>query len=73
MALRENLKTVIIGCGISGIAAAQRLIKAGFQHVRILEATERAGGRIKTGEMGEQGLLCSLKGPFFLSQNLPKS
>ncbi|XP_041865576.1 peroxisomal N(1)-acetyl-spermine/spermidine oxidase-like [Melanotaenia boesemani] len=47
-----NAKIVIVGCGISGIAAAQRLVKAGFHHVRILEATSRSGGRVKTGRLG---------------------
>ncbi|KAM3606035.1 uncharacterized protein V6R79_009707 [Siganus canaliculatus] len=47
-----NAKVVIVGCGVSGVAAAQRLVKAGFQHVRILEATGRSGGRIKTGTLG---------------------
>ncbi|XP_026211777.1 peroxisomal N(1)-acetyl-spermine/spermidine oxidase [Anabas testudineus] len=45
-------KIVIIGCGISGIAAAQRLVNGGFTDVRILEATARSGGRIKTGRFG---------------------
>lgn len=49
-----NAQIVIIGCGISGITAAQRLVKAGFHHVRILEATARSGGRIKTGRLGER-------------------
>lgn len=49
-----NAKIVIIGCGISGITAAQRLVKARFHHVRILEATARSGGRIKTGRLGER-------------------
>ncbi|KAM3863239.1 peroxisomal N(1)-acetyl-spermine/spermidine oxidase [Diretmus argenteus] len=54
MALRQYLdsRIVIIGCGISGIAAAQRLVKRGFCNVRILEATARSGGRIKTGRLG---------------------
>lgn len=45
---------LIIGCGISGVAAAQRLIEAGFQQVRILEATGRSGGRILTESLGER-------------------
>ncbi|XP_029376196.1 peroxisomal N(1)-acetyl-spermine/spermidine oxidase isoform X3 [Echeneis naucrates] len=47
-----NSNIVIIGCGMSGIAAAHRLIGAGFNNVRILEATGRSGGRIKTGKLG---------------------
>ncbi|KAM9345431.1 peroxisomal N(1)-acetyl-spermine/spermidine oxidase-like [Symphorus nematophorus] len=53
MSLTADPKIVIIGCGISGVAAAQRLVKAGFQQVRILEATARSGGRIKTGRLGD--------------------
>uniref|UniRef100_A0A8C6KJA0 Polyamine oxidase n=1 Tax=Nothobranchius furzeri TaxID=105023 RepID=A0A8C6KJA0_NOTFU len=53
MALKADARIVIVGCGIAGIAAAHRLHKAGFHHVRILEATERSGGRIKTGRLGD--------------------
>lgn len=42
----------IIGCGISGIGAAQKLIKHGFNKVRVIEATARSGGRIRTGRLG---------------------
>ncbi|XP_037127620.1 peroxisomal N(1)-acetyl-spermine/spermidine oxidase [Syngnathus acus] len=48
-----DARIVIVGCGISGIATAQRLVKSGFNHVRILEATGRSGGRIKTGKFGD--------------------
>ncbi|XP_049455890.1 peroxisomal N(1)-acetyl-spermine/spermidine oxidase-like [Epinephelus fuscoguttatus] len=53
MALSVNARIFIIGCGISGIAAAHRLVNAGFRRVRILEATARSGGRIKTGRLGD--------------------
>lgn len=53
MALKAKPKIVVIGCGISGVAVAHRLIKAGFPHVRIIEATGRSGGRIKTERLGE--------------------
>lgn len=43
----------IIGCGISGIGAAQKLIKHGFRNVHIIEATGRSGGRIQTGRLGD--------------------
>ncbi|XP_030628392.1 peroxisomal N(1)-acetyl-spermine/spermidine oxidase [Chanos chanos] len=54
MPLRTGLdpQIVIIGCGISGIGAAQKLTQHGFRNVRILEATDRSGGRIKTGQLG---------------------
>nr|XP_046258879.1 peroxisomal N(1)-acetyl-spermine/spermidine oxidase-like [Scatophagus argus] len=53
MTLASDPTVVVIGCGISGIAAAHRLVKAGFNRVRILEATARSGGRIKTGRLGK--------------------
>ncbi|TSK22762.1 Peroxisomal N(1)-acetyl-spermine/spermidine oxidase [Bagarius yarrelli] len=46
-----DARVVIIGCGISGIGAAQKLINRGFRNVRIIEATSRSGGRIKTGSL----------------------
>ncbi|MBN3312268.1 PAOX oxidase, partial [Atractosteus spatula] len=45
---------VVVGCGISGIGAAQKLLKHGFKNVRILEATQRSGGRIKTTRLGNK-------------------
>ncbi|KAL0964155.1 hypothetical protein UPYG_G00319940 [Umbra pygmaea] len=54
MTLQHGLDSqiVVVGCGISGIGAALKLAKHGFRNVRILEATGRSGGRIKTGRMG---------------------
>lgn len=49
----KDCRVLIIGCGISGVAAAQRLSEAGFHQVRILEATGRSGGRLQTEMMGE--------------------
>ena len=54
MAASADPEIVVIGCGISGVAAAHRLVSAGFHHVRILEATARSGGRIKSGRLGER-------------------
>ncbi|XP_078055742.1 peroxisomal N(1)-acetyl-spermine/spermidine oxidase [Mustelus asterias] len=39
-------RIVIVGCGIAGLAAAQRLLHQGFGSVQILEASGRSGGRI---------------------------
>lgn len=50
--MKRDAKIVIIGSGIAGISAALKLTKAGFNNVRILEATQRSGGRIKTGKLG---------------------
>uniref|UniRef100_A0A8C5H3A2 Peroxisomal N(1)-acetyl-spermine/spermidine oxidase-like n=1 Tax=Gouania willdenowi TaxID=441366 RepID=A0A8C5H3A2_GOUWI len=59
-------RIVIVGCGISGITAAHRLIKAGFNHVRILEATSRSGGRIKTGSLGKCVCVCVCIGATYI-------
>lgn len=51
MTIQMESTIVIIGCGIAGMSAALKLYKAGFRNVRILEATGRSGGRIKTGRL----------------------
>lgn len=48
-----SVSCLIIGGGIAGISAARCLLGAGFDDVKILEATERIGGRIKTVDIGE--------------------
>jgi monoamine oxidase len=42
----------IIGAGIAGLAAAQKLYANGFNDVIVLEATNRIGGRIHTIPFG---------------------
>ncbi|MFC8594359.1 protoporphyrinogen oxidase [Streptomyces atroolivaceus] len=42
--------TVVIGGGIAGLAAAHRLLASGLR-VTVLEATERLGGKLMTGEI----------------------
>ncbi|XP_075212126.1 peroxisomal N(1)-acetyl-spermine/spermidine oxidase-like [Lycorma delicatula] len=51
--LAETPKVIIVGAGIAGLSAAVRLIKCGFDKVKILEATERPGGRIYTCWLGD--------------------
>ncbi|XP_043912878.1 peroxisomal N(1)-acetyl-spermine/spermidine oxidase-like isoform X2 [Protopterus annectens] len=46
-------RIVIIGCGIAGISAAQRLFSHGYRDLTVVEATARPGGRIKTTEFGK--------------------
>ncbi|WP_435242435.1 protoporphyrinogen oxidase [Streptomyces cucumeris] len=41
---------IVIGGGISGLAAAHRLLEAGAR-VTVLEATERLGGKLRAGEI----------------------
>ncbi|KAL7017834.1 hypothetical protein ACKWTF_010548 [Chironomus riparius] len=42
----EDKSVIIIGSGLSGYAAARRLIENGFTDIKILEALDRTGGRI---------------------------
>ena len=51
--LNENHTDVlIIGAGIAGIAAGEYLTKNGFTDFKILESTDRIGGRIWTQYLG---------------------
>ena len=43
---------LIIGAGIAGIAAGEHLTKNGFTDFKILESTDRIGGRIWTKHLG---------------------
>ena len=49
-----QIDVIIIGAGLSGLCAALHLKKYGFR-VRVLEAEDRVGGRVKTDE--QQGYL----------------
>jgi phytoene dehydrogenase-like protein len=46
-------KIIIIGGGISGLSALNRLLEEGIEDVLLLEAENRLGGRIQTKEYGE--------------------
>lgn len=48
----EHTKVAIIGAGIAGISVAEKLTSHGFTDFRILEASERIGGRIWTYDIG---------------------
>ncbi|MEU9981642.1 protoporphyrinogen oxidase [Streptomyces sp. NPDC050856] len=43
-------RAVVIGGGIAGLAAAHRLVTAGWR-VTVLEATDRLGGKLRAGEI----------------------
>ena len=51
----HKAKVVIIGAGISGISAAEYLSKNGFNDFKIIEASDRVGGRIWTHDIGKKG------------------
>ena len=38
----------MIGAGASGLAATSKLIENGFENVKILEASDRIGGRVQS-------------------------
>lgn len=44
---------IIIGAGMAGLSAAKRLVQCGITNFKILEASERPGGRIKTCWLGD--------------------
>lgn len=48
----EHTKLLIVGAGVSGIAAAARLLECGFNNFKIIEAESRVGGRIHTTLLG---------------------
>ncbi|MXV15492.1 flavin monoamine oxidase family protein [Hufsiella ginkgonis] len=60
---------IIIGAGISGLAAARQLAESGLQ-VLVLEARDRIGGRINTIVSGVAGQVIEL-GAEFIHGNLP--
>ena len=41
-------EVIVIGAGVSGLAAASTLISKGITNVLILEAKDRIGGRVNT-------------------------
>lgn len=52
-----GLRVLVVGGGIAGLGAAQRLCRhPAFPHLRVLEATARAGGRIRSERSFGNGL-----------------
>ena len=49
----KKYQVCIIGAGVSGLAAAHRLIERKVDNIIIIEAQNRIGGRIRTENHGE--------------------
>ncbi|MEQ1764580.1 MAG: FAD-dependent oxidoreductase [Pyrinomonadaceae bacterium] len=56
---RRQKRCVVIGAGLSGLAAAYKLKNAGWQ-VTVLEARDRIGGRVFSHKDQQSGLVCEL-------------
>ncbi|RMZ99367.1 spermine oxidase-like [Brachionus plicatilis] len=74
----EHTKVLIVGAGMSGLSACLKLIEAGIYDFKLIEASDRIGGRIHTIffdnsfiEMGAQWIHGTKKNPIFeLSKSL---
>ena len=60
---------LVLGAGVSGLAAAARLAQAGCT-VRVLEARDRTGGRVRTRRGGDWPVPIEL-GPEFIQGRIP--
>lgn len=56
----QHARVCIIGAGVAGLSAAQKLIQAGVKGIVVLEAQDRIGGRVHTVEHGKILLLLLL-------------
>lgn len=54
---KSSPKVLIIGGGISGLAAGRSLASAGIKDFQILEASDRLGGRIMSVDLGTYSCL----------------
>lgn len=50
MSTAENTDVIIIGAGLAGLTAA-RVLKSGGKTIKIIEATDGVGGRVRTDEV----------------------
>lgn len=51
--MSKKTKTIIVGAGAAGIAAASKLLQNGMNDFVILEANNRIGGRVHTVDFGK--------------------
>jgi monoamine oxidase len=66
----ESPDVLVIGGGVAGLAAAERLAKAG-RRVTVLEGRDRLGGRIHTLHDPESPLAIELGAEFVHGENVP--
>ncbi|XP_018567631.1 spermine oxidase-like isoform X1 [Anoplophora glabripennis] len=50
--MAKNPSVIIVGAGVSGIAAATKLLENGFVNLTVLEAENKIGGRVCSVEFG---------------------
>nr|XP_045601691.1 spermine oxidase-like isoform X1 [Procambarus clarkii]XP_045601695.1 spermine oxidase-like isoform X1 [Procambarus clarkii] len=55
-AIPSRVRVCIVGAGVAGLSAAQKLTKFGIENFVVLEAQDRIGGRVFTLEHGEHHL-----------------
>uniref|UniRef100_A0A7S2S2E9 FAD/NAD(P)-binding domain-containing protein n=1 Tax=Mucochytrium quahogii TaxID=96639 RepID=A0A7S2S2E9_9STRA len=60
----ENVQTIVVGCGMSGILAGMKLKKAGLDDFVILEKSAQVGGTWSANTY--PGICCDVKGCMYL-------
>lgn len=53
----EHCKIIVIGAGMSGLSACLKLIETGIYDFKLIEASDRIGGRINTVTFGKIKIL----------------
>ncbi|KAK7084406.1 hypothetical protein SK128_013067 [Halocaridina rubra] len=52
----RQVSVCIVGAGVAGLAAAQKLVEAGVEDIIVLEAQDRVGGRVFTEQHGSHNI-----------------
>ena len=67
--LDTDTDAIVIGAGVSGMSAASALVRAGLS-VRVLEATNRTGGRMRAYTFGDPTVYVNNRVPRMLANGL---